>query len=261
MNDLDPNLRALLSRSHEQLGPPPGVEGRMLADFYAQLGPGPGGSGGGEGLGQPGSGLEFAGAKAAGGSAKLLYGLKVVGAVLGLTAAGVGGLWLVGQGTRGSNSEPVAVAQVESSEQASADANRPKPVEAPSAPEMEFEPEPEDSRAAAEDTPEPQRPQTIKAEPHEAKAETKTPSATLAAELKLIRAARSAPAAQALELLERHASDFPTGSLASEREALRAVALCELGRTQEAQQARGRLEQLQPGPMLLDKVSKACGAS
>ena len=87
------------------------------------------------------------------------------------------------------------------------------------------------------------------------------PTDTLAAEAALIGAAKraSTPAA-ALELLEQHADDFPSGKMASEREALAVKALCQLERDDEARsRARGLIAQ-RPGLPLLDRMRRDCPA-
>ena len=257
MSELDPNLRALLSRSHESLGPPPGVEARMLADFHGRIGGGP--------APDPGpSGLEL-GAPASSSVGTLAYGLKVVGAVLGLTAAGVGGLWLVGQATRPVvDPAPVSAVVLDEGSVEGAEVED-LAVEDSAAERSATEPS-ATGRSADEPAPTSAPAGSVDALPAVSKVsaastrEDPTSAATLAAELKLIRAARAAPPEQALELLDRHARDFPAGELLSEREALRAVSLCGLGRDADAAQARAKLERLDPGPLLRDKVRKACEA-
>ncbi|WP_181198095.1 hypothetical protein, partial [Enhygromyxa salina] len=87
---------------------------------------------------------------------------------------------------------------------------------------------------------------------------TEASPATLAAELKLIQAAREAPPSEALALLERHAEQFGAGELSNERESLRVIALCELDRRAEAQRASERFIARHPGALLIARVRTAC---
>jgi hypothetical protein len=84
---------------------------------------------------------------------------------------------------------------------------------------------------------------------------------TLAAERKLLEAARTALAhgqsAAALEQLERHAASFPDGQLAEEREALGVQALVATKRFDEARARSARFERAYPGSILLPAVKAA----
>lgn len=65
---------------------------------------------------------------------------------------------------------------------------------------------------------------------------------------------------QALQLLDEQDSRFRDGRLPQERSAARILALCQAGRTGEAQAQAGRFERLWPRSALLGRVRSACWA-
>jgi hypothetical protein len=83
----------------------------------------------------------------------------------------------------------------------------------------------------------------------------------LKAETALIKKAhlalRGGEAERALSLLERHAREHPRGQLGEEREAARALALCRLGRKDEARRAAARF--LAERSPLAERIKSACG--
>jgi hypothetical protein len=81
----------------------------------------------------------------------------------------------------------------------------------------------------------------------------------LVAEVALLREAKGerAPAA-ALELLDRHAREFPNGALARERDVLRAERLCALGRTTEARALADRFTATHASDPLADRMENVC---
>lgn len=85
---------------------------------------------------------------------------------------------------------------------------------------------------------------------------------TLAAENRLLARARAAlideQPERALTLLGEHAQRFPQGVLAEERQALRAVALCEAGRTTEGQLAARAFLREHPQATLAERVRGTC---
>lgn len=84
------------------------------------------------------------------------------------------------------------------------------------------------------------------------------PESTLAAELALLRPARSSAPAQALALLDEHARRYPRGVLAEERQAQRIVALCGLGRRDEATTALAAFERAYPQSPHTQRARRAC---
>lgn len=88
------------------------------------------------------------------------------------------------------------------------------------------------------------------------------PSDTLAEENRLLGRARAALIAespeQALTLLREHARRFPDGVLAQERQALRAVALCEAGHEGEGTKAARAFLRAHPQAALARRVRSAC---
>jgi len=85
---------------------------------------------------------------------------------------------------------------------------------------------------------------------------------TLAAELELVRAARAAleggHASRALSLLDAHESRYPRGTLAQERLATRARALCALGRVDEARATARALARVAPDSPHLARLATTC---
>jgi hypothetical protein len=237
MTQLDPRIPSALGRSRASHSPPAGCEDAMLAQFHARLGGPPDGGDGGAGPSYTAG-------------AQLVYGVQIVAAVVGLTAAGLGGLWLGGKAIRAAN-VPDHV-RVDASED-----DRPEPeVEPPTNTEARLPgTEPTAPVEALEFAP---LPQSSPARPTSASSPPTTSPTTLGAELQLIRAARDAPPLEALELIDRHAEQFPNGELSLEREGLRVIALCELGRLDEARRASERFVARSPGALLIQRVSTGC---
>lgn len=236
MSEIDQHTSDAIARLRDEWSPPDGAEDRMLADFHARLGGPP--DGGDAPAGDGGSG-------SVGAAGHGLYVAKIILAVAGLTAVGLGGVIVAAKLMRAVEREPPTLRE---QPVATAVSDEVEPVEP--TPVETIEPEP--IAAAPLDAP----PSAPVAQPKpRARAESKV---DLAAELALLREARTAKPEQALALLDRHAREFPTGALTSEREALRAVALCTLDRLADAQAAVDRLVALDPGPLLRQRVSSAC---
>ncbi len=94
----------------------------------------------------------------------------------------------------------------------------------------------------------------------EANSNTITPH--LEAELRLLRAAQKAlqkgDSSRALSVLNKHRHQFPGGLLRQEREAARAVALCELGRYKQGRQVAQRLLINSPRSPLAQRIARSC---
>lgn len=84
----------------------------------------------------------------------------------------------------------------------------------------------------------------------------------LAAELNLIgaaqRALRGGDARQALTHLDAHARRFPDGNLRLERQSVRALSLCKLGRLTEGRKVAADVERIAPNSPLAERVQRAC---
>lgn len=221
--------RALLARE----GPPASARAEILAGLRARL-DGPRGP---DDPGEPDLGgsesMPLEGAATAGG--QIAWAAKLVGATIGLAAAGVLTLQLGAVAYRSLREQPKDAhtqAQV-SDEVEHAAVVEPHEVvdEAPQSDQAEETASESETEAAPRPAAAPAR--------NEA---TKTDS-TLAAELELLRAAKQlrarAPEA-ALAKLELHRERFADGSLAPEREAMRVELLCTLGRHAAAAKARAR---------------------
>lgn len=242
MSEIDQRTSNAIARLRHEWSPPSGSEDRMLADFHARLGPpDDGGGGGGDGGGD-------GGVSSAAAPGQWVYVAKLVGAVAGLTAAGLGGLVIAAKLARTLDPpepprERAAVIATDHLEPS---------IEPEAAVPSSVEPSPSEPSPVLESTP-------IASAPPKQKLARESQQVDLAAELALIQQARAAEPEPALLLLERHAREFPKGALSSEREALRAVASCTLDRLDDASAALERLSALEPGPLLRQRVAAACG--
>lgn len=94
---------------------------------------------------------------------------------------------------------------------------------------------------------------------------TPEPLPSLGPEMELMRAARTAIGAgqgrRALELLAEHATRFPRGSFAKEREVSRVTAHCALGEHQRAVEVAQRFLKTHPNGVLADRVRNSCAGS
>ena len=87
------------------------------------------------------------------------------------------------------------------------------------------------------------------------------PNTSLEAELALVVAARAEPSpARSLALLERHAREFPDGTLVREREVMRVERLCAMDRTTEARALAERFIARYREDVLTEAMRKTCGA-
>jgi RNA polymerase sigma-70 factor (ECF subfamily) len=96
-----------------------------------------------------------------------------------------------------------------------------------------------------------------------AQASRSEPGPDVAGEITLLgeaqRALANGQAERALQLLDRHAREFPRGSLTEERAAARIIALCALGRVEAARVETAAFVRQSPGSPLVDRVRAACG--
>lgn len=96
-----------------------------------------------------------------------------------------------------------------------------------------------------------------------AKVGASDPGPDVAGEIALLneaqRALASGQADRALQILDRHAREFPRGSLAEERAAARIIALCALGRVTAARVETAAFVRQSPESPLVERVRAACG--
>lgn len=238
MSDADPRIERALAGLRREWSPPPGVESAMLADFRARLADAPAQT---VEPSEPPGAPELLG--------QLGYATKVVVATLVTTAIGLGVVAGVGralrpapEGRRDAVVEPrreVAVAQG-AEDPPSPPASQPSPALPPQLA----------STSEASEHPVP-RPRT--------RERTSEPaSIDLAAELALLRAAEAASGEDSLARLEEHAERFAKGALASEREGLTIVRLCELGRVDEARPRIEAFAQAHASSLMHARIEKAC---
>jgi RNA polymerase sigma-70 factor (ECF subfamily) len=85
---------------------------------------------------------------------------------------------------------------------------------------------------------------------------------SLGPETALLESARTAlgrgDASGAIALLERHEREFPAGALVEERLAAKVLALCSLGRREEAARTASRLLRLSPTSPLRARILDSC---
>jgi hypothetical protein len=247
MVEHDELLRRAVEGLRASRSPSIGAESRVFAALELQLGGPPGfdPSGGG--------GSAAAGSSAAGAStAPVTIGwvAKVIGAIAGMTAGGlllvrvgVGAVQMIAGDGGSVPDEVAATVEVEPADtsaiQGDDDPTSPVDAESPSIPVI--------LRASAK-PPVNKTVEVVQADP-------------LAAELALFGLAKRATTPNAaLELLEQHVREYPKGAMASEREALAVVALCQLDRTQEARERARILVSQRPGLPLLHRMRSECPA-
>jgi hypothetical protein len=237
---LDDQTREALSALDQ---PPPGVEDRLFAAILQTTGGG--GDGGGSQL------------PIGGGESALAYVAKVVGATLGLTAAGFALVAASAVGVRSLRETP---------ERTSTPSSSPADITSPSTDGTAELPTAVDTEpASASDPPDP-----ASASPGQASAPARNPSGTaksnaalsptptLEAELALLEVARGAAPHAALAALERHRVEFEHGMLADEREVLRVENLCALGRASEAEVIASTFVAARPHSPLRSRIEGAC---
>jgi hypothetical protein len=283
MNELPPDLAAILREARGAHDPSADDEARVLRAVYAGVlgGAAVGGASGAAGAGTGGAAttsgaLSVAKAGGAGAAGAALKGAGAVAgakaaAAMGLTSKLVAGaLVLAGAGggyasLRGYTA-PEATAVVTAAESAPA---RPQhaAAEATRAPEA-ASPAIDTTRGEAERTPAATPPAEAPSHAHKPHAHAAHAAHTgradgHAAELGLIRASQAAlrdsQAARALELLQEHAARFPAGILSEERTGLEAIARCNLGQTREGRRVAHAFAARAPGSPLLERVRAACG--
>jgi hypothetical protein len=237
MTQLDPHTRQALCALDQ---PPPGVEDRVFAAISAATGGGGGGGSDGGGTGLP-----------IGGESTLAYAAKVVGATLGLTAAGFALVAASAVGIRSTRSSP-----------------QPHVAAAPAvvaAPNIEAPPTTADTLAPTEPEIQPAIDETDPPLVRERNTDAPKPAPaaapTLEAELALLELARSSAPKEALAALERHRVEFQHGMLADEREVLRVETLCALGRASEAQTAAAEFLAGKPNSPLRSRLEPTCKKS
>jgi hypothetical protein len=104
---------------------------------------------------------------------------------------------------------------------------------------------------------------TLAARAITAKVGVSEPGPDVAGEIALLneaqRALASGQADKALQLLDRHAREFPRGSLTEERAAARIIALCALGRVKAARAETAEFVRQSPESPLVERVRAAFG--
>jgi hypothetical protein len=258
MVEHDELIRRAVEGLRASRNPTPGAESRVFAALELQLGGPPGGgfdpSGGGGGAESMGGGSVAASGSAGAGAstAPVTIGwvAKVIGATAGMTA---GGLLLVRVG--------VGAVQAISGDGESTRDDAVETAEAEPADIRTTQADAEPTPPVEDDTP------AISVHPGASTKPSVEPSVeveqadALAAELSLVGlATRAITPNAALVLLEQHAREYPNGTMASEREALAVVALCQLDRTEEARTRARILVAQRPGLPLLHRVRSECPA-
>jgi len=247
MSDLSPRARQLIELGRVGDEPDSAARDRVRSKLLMAVGTGVAAS---------------AAAKSATAAGKVWAGSALLKLMGGVCAAGIavgGATWAVS--TRAPDSEPPLQARSPAiTAQAVRSAERPATSETvasstPAAPTEVLRapkviPPPRASSAAVA--------VSASAQPGRAAAE----ASTLEGELSLLREAQAAMArgnaGRSLELLEEHGSRYPNGILSQEREAARVLALCGLGRHDEARAEAARFVEKQPTSPLSARVRSSC---
>lgn len=260
MSELNQQARALISRVGDADGPDPAARERVRRALSAAVVAGAATATHGVALAASGAALPKAGmmAAVASWSAHATLTAKVwvclgAGAALGVAVAAPVAVYQNTQRESRSLADTVALAN--------APAHQPEPLAArTTVPITREEPGvPEVLPSAIAQSPRAVAPVTPKA------AAEPVNTAKLSHEVQLLQAAQrelaSGNAAGALAILDRHAAEFPGGSLREERMAARVFALCRLGQTAAARAAAERFLLLAPSSPLAARVAAECGGN
>lgn len=239
MNELDDNARSLLDDMRDQDDPRAGDRERVRAALVASLGPGvfPSTARG------SGSGAPPAASPGLVPVAKVLIGLAVVGAIAG------GALLVTRHPASAPTSAPPARTPAPKLVVTASAAVPPAlpPAPPPPAPAVSAAP----ARGVASRAVRAPRPVTS--------------APAVADEVAILTRAYSAlghgDPAKALAELDEHADRFPDGALAEERAAQRVLALCRLGRVEEARADAARFLEKYPASPQAPRVRSSCGGS
>ncbi|PRP95110.1 hypothetical protein [Enhygromyxa salina] len=262
MIELDEATRhALLARD----GPPPGTSEQILATLRVRLGPGSGGPGPGGPEPLAGDGAVASALEGVAEAGRAAWVAKVIGATVGLTGAGllvlkVGAMTINAAGVR-DDAPPTQDVQVQVETADAGSVGDDAATEQP-APNLTEPPEPSSTSAAdSSGLPRAERSSSAVSRDDDERDDARS---DLAAEVALLRDAKqlraTAPQA-ALEQLERHRAQFPAGTLAPERDALRIELLCALGRVTQAEAAREQFAGTHPGSPLQARIETTCAGT
>ena len=226
--------------------PSQAIQDRMLLKIEAALGAPPDGGGAGGGSTGPSSGTTPMAPVTIGWIA------KVAVAILCLTSVGLLAVWLAARvfGSKSQQSmRPPDPIEVSTSPLPTKPLEVPEstsPVGASLMAEPDREPTSED------------RPKSASV-PRQRQESADASRDTFAEEIALIDTARQASTPEvALASLDRHAREFPDGVLKDDREALRAIVQCELGRVDQARQTTLALIERRPSSPVLQRIRKRC---
>ena len=200
-------------------------------------------------LALPGAGGTAGIATTTAATAGWLAALKPTLVAIGIAA---GTLASIGAGARMLEPEPepppaVATPEPKPSQPPVADTPRPAPRIEPAAVAPTVEPPPPTAVPSAEPKAERPPPKPSRTTTHD-----------LQAELALLARMRDAAPAKTLELTAQHRREFPRGELAVERDLLRIIALCRLGRDDEGREALARFRKARPAAAVPTSVETAC---
>jgi hypothetical protein len=248
MSELDPSLRALIDDARPDMDPPASAWPHVRANLARRIGPAA------LAAAIPAT-ATAAGAAAAPASA--LGIVKVVG-FLALVGSLGGGAYAVHVRTAAA---PHVAAPATSVATPAPKAGDPDP---PVSPPMALEPDVPSPAPAPETTSAAVAPSKASRLPGSTTARARAGSSdtTLEEEYALIsdaqRALQAHDPSTALAKLDAHASRFPRGQLSEERDALRVMAVCSLGRP-DAKKAAASFLRARPASPLASKIRKACG--
>jgi hypothetical protein len=238
-DELSPTARALLRAARSYDDPSADDSRRVRAGVLARVGVA---AGVGVAVGATSSAWSFAG----------------IGAMLGTTAGKIGTAVVLVAGLSAGTYVATRPRAIQHASAVTSSFSSPAPIERPRAPMSKIEVAPIANAPAAEA---PSKTRT--SQPALRGAHARRTSDSLEGEVRLLEEAdadlRRGDADSALARLAEHASRYPSGTLADEREGIRAVALCRAGRLAEGRVAADRFLAAARRSSLASRVRTACG--
>ncbi len=257
MSDLDPSEQSLLDSLREADEPTDSDRERVRSAVLAKIALASGAAAATATTAKAAAGTATSAGAAtpsAGLAALIAAHGKVAVVVVALAGVGVGAWWVVQDRPGSGPAEPAIDATVTSVPGELAPPAAPASAIEPSAPPQKAE------RSPAEDT----ETDRASSSPPSAAVRSRPGADTddLDREMRLIGAAQQAmrqgDPGRALQLLDEHASEHPSGVLAEERAGARAIALCKAGRTSEGRSAAKRFLVDNPRSPLAARIRAAC---
>ena len=257
MSDLDPSEQSLLDSLREADEPTDADRERVRSAVLAKIALASGAAAATATTAKAASGAATSAGAAtpsAGLAALMAAHGKAAVAVVALAGMGVGAWWVVQDRPASAPAEPAIDATVTSRPGKPATPATPASAVEANAPPEKAEPSPSEDTATTRASSGPPA-GAVRSRPD-------PDTGGLDREMRLIGAAQQAmrqgDPGRALQLLDEHASEHPSGVLTEERAGARAIALCKAGRTTEGQSAAKRFLAKNPRSPLAARIRAAC---